>query len=87
MHAAVTAMAPRGQGRAAQVGRTAALSCQLGMQRKQGQPACPQTAGIQKCRKCSASKLGRLEGELTAGPVNELCVHVCIGPQAQKGLG
>lgn len=43
-------------------------------------PSLEQPSGMHKFRKCSASKLGRLEGDLTAGPVNELCVHVCIGP-------
>lgn len=43
-------------------------------------PSLSQPSGIQKFRKCSASELGRCEGELAAGPVKELCVHVCIGP-------
>lgn len=43
-------------------------------------PSLRQPSGMHKFRKCSASKLGPLEGDLTAGPVNELCVHVCIGP-------
>lgn len=82
-------MAPRMQGDAAACagqGSTDRLHCSPVLPARNAEevggspPSLRQPSGMQNFRKCSASKLGQLEGELTAGPVNELCVHVCVGP-------
>lgn len=78
-HPVCTGTRRRGLGRAAQVGRAAVLPAGNAGQAGGSSPSLRQPSGMQKFRKCSASKSGRLEGELTSGPVNDPCVHVCIG--------